>query len=83
MERDPDHKQSLIAHFPNLKELDCVQINQPRVAIKDCRNLKQHLIPFLLKLEALAKRLSGGTNDKEYTEIIEVIDSVPIAKAQK
>lgn len=51
--------------------------------MKDCKSLKQNLIPFLLKLEALALRLADGTDDKEYAELIEVLDTVPMSKAQK
>ena len=83
VEREPNFKQNLLTHFANLKELDCLQFNNPRNAMKDCKSLKQNLIPFLLKLEALATRLGGGTDDKEYAELLEVLDTVPMSKAQK
>lgn len=65
-------------HFPNLKELDCQSFSS-RQSLKDAKSLKQILIPFLIKLESLSEQMAKGTDDREYSEIIEIIESAPLS----
>ena len=81
IEHHPDYKQKIIEHFVSLKELDGQQIGKmQRQQLRDSKQLKAVLIPFVLKLEQLIERLHQSKQDKECSELIEMVDNCKLKK---
>jgi len=83
IDRDPDFVQKLLVQFTNLKELDCQPLTGARHTMQDCKALKQILIPFMLKLDGVAAKVTDGVDDKDYSELIEILDSCHLNKTSK
>jgi hypothetical protein len=64
-----------------LKELDGQQIDKiKRQQLRDSKLLKTVLIPFMIKLEQLIERVRLCNKDKEFSDLIEIVDDCKLKK---
>ena len=58
VERNPDYKSLLIEYFPNLRELDQVNLQQIKQQIKIGKQLKRLIIPFMYRIDKVVQNLA-------------------------
>ncbi len=64
-----------------MKELDGQQIDKiKRQQLRDSKLLKTVLIPFMIKLEQLIERVRLCNKDKEFSDLIEIVDDCKLKK---
>ena len=55
IERNPDYKSLLVEYFPNIKELDSVNMASSKINIKSAKNLKRAIIPFMYRIDKIVQ----------------------------
>ena len=70
IELHPDHRALLVDYFPNLKELDCANIQKENLKLQARlgQKLKKLLIPFIYRIDKILCKLEEETSELKANE---------------